>query len=383
MKESSPDSGGNEAQEPDEGIDADGGDCNGDGGEDRSEPSEVGGSPSASGCDGGGRVGVSAKFTLGDTSDGEVFCARFSPDDLYLAAASGCGSILVYNALTGKRAFVLKCGQEDRLPTTQLRWRPQQALSKTKNVLVSVSADGRVLHWHASSGKCLHEIVEPDNQLFCVDYMADGSQFATAGRRREVHVYDECTKKLAAVLSGGEEGRTPGHSNRVFSLKFHPTMRSVLVTGGWDNTLQIWDLRRGHAVRAIFGPHVCGDAVDIAQDGETILTGSWRVDKQLQLWDFRSERLMETIPWRTGASLAQPCMVYAAQFSKTGSRLIAAGGSGANEAKIFDRQGGSVVGNVLGLTRACYSVDFSNSGSMLALAGGDGCVRIVSVSAFD
>lgn len=289
---------------------------------------------------------------------------------------------MIYNALTGKRAFVLKGAQEDRLPTTQVRWRPQQALSKTKNVLVSVAADGRVLHWHASSGKCLHEIVEPDNQLFCVDYVADGALFATAGRRREVRVYDECTKKLASVLAGGEEGRTPGHSNRVFSMKFHPTMRSVLVTGGWDNTVQFWDLRRGHAVRAIFGPHVCGDSIDISEDGLAILTGSWRIDRQLQLWDFRTERLMDTLHWRSGASLAQPCMVYAAQFSKGDcSKLIAAGGSGANEAKIFDRRGGGVIGNILGLTRACYSVDFSNSGSMLAVAGGDGCVRVVNVNA--
>lgn len=324
--------------------------------------------------------GVVPKFQLGDPSDGEVFCARFSPDDLYLAAASGGGSIWVYNALTGKRAFVLKSEGEDSLPTTQIRWRPRQALSKTKNVLVSVSADGRVLHWHASSGKCLHEIVEPDNQLFCVDYVADGSAFATAGRRREVRVYDECTKKLATVLMGGEEGRTPGHSNRVFSLKFHPTMRNVLVTGGWDNTVQFWDVRCGHAVRAIYGPHVCGDSVDVSEDGLTILTGSWRIDRQLQLWDFRSERLVDTLHWRTGASLAQPCMVYAAQFSKCGgSELIAAGGSGANEAKIFDRSG-TTVGNIMGLTRACYSVDFSHSGEMLAVAGGDGYVRVVSIN---
>jgi len=248
---------------------------------------------------------------------------------------------------------------------------------------VTEESTGRVKHWHASSGKCLQEIAEQDNQLFCVDYVADGSQFATAGKRREVRIYDEYTKKLSQVLMGGDSVNTPGHSNRVFSLKYHPTMRSVLVTGGWDNTVQFWDLRKGHAVRAIFGPHVCGDSVDISQDGETILTGSWRVDKQLQLWDFRSERLLETVPWRTGVSLSQPCMVYAAQFSKNdGSSMIAAGGSGANEAKLFDRRNGSAAfGTVMGLTRACYSVDFSSCGSMLAVAGGDGCVRVMSIHA--
>lgn len=322
---------------------------------------------------------VSPKFNLSD-ADNEVFCIRFSPDDQYLAAACGNGSIRVYNAMTGKRAFLLNAGKEDGLPTTQVRWRPQQSLSKTKNVLISVGADGRITHWHTSSGKCLHEIVEEGNQLYCVDYVADGSQFATAGKKREVRIYDESTKKLAQVLVGGDSVNTPGHSNRVFSLKYHTQMRSVLVTGGWDNTVQFWDLRAGHAVRAIFGPHTCGDSVDIDDDGTTILTGSWRIDKQLQLWDFRSERLLETIPWHARGSLSQPCMLYAAQFSKgEGSSMIAAGGSGANEAKLFDRRHGTVFGTVMGLSRAVYSVDFAHGGSMFAVAGGDGCVRVLNI----
>eukprot|EP00440_Ansanella_granifera_P021627 gb/GFBE01023476.1/.p1 GENE.gb/GFBE01023476.1/~~gb/GFBE01023476.1/.p1 ORF type:complete len:344 (+),score=66.54 gb/GFBE01023476.1/:1-1032(+) len=325
---------------------------------------------------------TSNKFTLGD-GDNEIFCVRFSPDDLYLAAACGNGLINVYNSVTGKLAFVLNAGQENRLPTTQVRWRPSQCISKTKNVLVSVGADGRILHWHASSGKCLHEIVEPDNQLFCVDYLSDGSQFATAGKRREVRIYDEYTKKLTQVMKGGDQVNTPGHSNRVFALKYHPTMRNVLVTGGWDNTVQIWDVRQGHAVRAIYGPHVCGDSLDISQDGETILTGSWRVEKQLQLWDFGSEKLLDTVPWRSTASMMQPCMVYAAQFSKDEtSSMIAAGGSGSNEAQVFERTtsgGTAVFGKTFGLNRACYSVDFSNASDTLAVAGGDGVVHVMSI----
>lgn len=30
----------------------------------------------------------------------------------------------------------------------------------------------------------MHEFTEDGNQLFCVDYSPDGSQFATAGRER-------------------------------------------------------------------------------------------------------------------------------------------------------------------------------------------------------
>lgn len=35
----------------------------------------------------------------------------------------------------------------------------------------------------------------------------------------------------------------PGHSNRVFSVKFDKDDENLLVSGGWDNTIQIWDLR--------------------------------------------------------------------------------------------------------------------------------------------
>ena len=40
--------------------------------------------------------------------------------------------------------------------------------------------------------------------------------------------------------------------------------RYVVVSGGWDNTVQVWDERCGDgAVRQMFGPHVCGDALDV------------------------------------------------------------------------------------------------------------------------
>lgn len=44
---------------------------------------------------------------------------------------------------------------------------------------------------------------------------------------------------------------------------------------------KLWDTRLGHAVRSIYGPHICGDAVDIF--GDVILSGSWRPDNQLQV----------------------------------------------------------------------------------------------------
>ena len=167
-----------------------------------------------------------------------------------------------------------------------------------------------------------------------------------------------------------------GHSNRVFSLKFCNFDDNFVVSGGWDNTVQIWDTRIEMAVRSFYGPHVCGDALDV-KDGK-ILTGSWRQDHQLQLWDFGTGKIIEEIKWDSSSS-KNDCMLYCAKFSNDSS-LIAAGGSGKNEAKIFDRKNNyATVGTVAGLSRGVYSLDFNSDGSKFVVAGGDATIRIFNI----
>ena len=317
--------------------------------------------------------------TVSDNTS-EVFSVRFSPDGKLLAAGCGDGAIRVYNALNGNLAYELKqpAGPNIGLPTTSIRFRPLGA-SKTKNVLIAANADGSLSHWHITSGKCLHQIRNDDNQLYCLDYRSDGAIFATAGKDQTVRVYDEATKTQISELKHGTSKVTPGHSNRVFSLKFYPIDPNVILSGGWDNTIQIWDLRQERAVRSVYGPHICGDSVDAYED--TILSASWRPKKQLQIWDFNSGKLIEDIPWHQSAvHSSRNAMLYTAQFSKNDADFIAAGGSGSNEAKVFDRTAGNkLVGTVSGLSRAVFTVDFDHMDRKLAVAGGDTAIRILQI----
>lgn len=80
--------------------------------------------------------------------------------------------------------------------------------------------------------------------------------------------------------------------------------------------------------------------------GDVVLSGSWRPEKALQTWDYGSGRLIESFEWKPAMG-EEPCLLYAAQFSKgNGAEFIAAGGSGANEAKIFHRHTKQVLGEV-------------------------------------
>ena len=324
--------------------------------------------------------GLTEKFAIADCTS-EVFCTRFSPDGKYLAAGCADGAIRVYTVSNGKLSFTLNVDNVDALPMCSLRFRPISTSSRTKNVLLAVSADGSAQHWHVTSGRRLHSIVEDDNQIFSVDYRPDGALFATAGKDKAVRIYDEATKSIVTELSGGIFRAGPGHSNRIFSARFHPTEENILVSGGWDKTIQVWDLRMEESIKSIFGPFVCGDAVDVV--GTEIVTGSYRTEKQLEVWDMRAGKLREEIPWCQNAlaTTQEQCQLYAAQFSKEGTgRLIAAGGAGSNDCKVFDHANGNqLVGMISGLTRAVYTVDFSPDSSLIALAGGDSSVRVYNV----
>jgi len=55
----------------------------------------------------------------------------------------------------------------------------------------------------------------------------------------QVRMYDEATKTLQSTLSGGLGYQRVGHSNRVFSLKFCTENEHMLLSAGWDNTVQV------------------------------------------------------------------------------------------------------------------------------------------------
>lgn len=178
-------------------------------------------------------------------------------------------------------------------PITCLRWKPHNETTP-KNILVSVSADCKIIHWHTATGKALHIMEEKDNPLMCLDFNKTGQYFATAGNDKTVRIYDDNTKTLLKTMRSGDF-KLPGHSNRIFALHFHKENPNLLMSGGWDNTIQFYDLREGVVINSLYGPHVCGDSIDTKEN--VMLTGSWAIEKQIQLWDIRMFKLMQSVEW--------------------------------------------------------------------------------------
>lgn len=55
------------------------------------------------------------------------------------------------------------------------------------------------------------------------------------------------------------------------------------MSGGWDCTIFIWDVRQTKPVNSFFGPCISGDSIDYKNN--LILTGSYRERGALELWD--------------------------------------------------------------------------------------------------
>lgn len=335
-------------------------------------------------------------FLVTEGLGSEAFSVRFNQDGSRFAVASRSGAVQIYNSATGQVAAHLNRAV-DAHPVKQVCWRPEapDAPLRTRGILVSASTDGIIRQWHVQSGRCLHEFGEKDKtkQFFCADYSHDGAMLV-AGGLEELWLFDEETRKQMACMKGGDGVETAGHSNRVYAARFAPN--GMVVSAGWDSTVQFWDMRVGHAVRSIFGPEVSGDALDLSADGTRVLTGSHRGEDQLEIWDFDSGKRVEILPWRRHCADQNiaPCFVFAARFlppGPSGEQRVVAGGSRAGfagkagEAKIFEgsARGGQwkCAATISGFT--CLSahstqvVRGDEMSTLVAVSGSDGHVRIV------
>lgn len=68
-----------------------------------------------------------------------------------------------------------------------------------------------------------------------------------------------------------------------------------MYSGGWDDTIHVWDDRIPNSVKYIYGPHICGDAIDIDTNYNHLITGSWKKTETLQIWDMRSMRMIRDV----------------------------------------------------------------------------------------
>lgn len=109
----------------------------------------------------------------------------------------------------------------------------------------------------------IDENLAEDPQINVIDYNDDGTRLAVGGANPVVRVYDPETKSRVLMLES-RHGNIPGHTNRVFSVKFVKN-QNLLISSGWDQRIIFWDLRTGEPIDSIFGSNIYGDGLDVSE----------------------------------------------------------------------------------------------------------------------
>lgn len=256
------------------------------------------------------------------------------------------------------------------------------ALSDDGQRLLTAHAEERVVRlWDLTSGRelqvprhdgSLGPVVDLRRQgglLWAVAF-APGDDVLTIGGS-EARLWD---------LKTGRERISFRRHGTVATARFAPD-NTWVVTGSWDNSAKIWDVRTGQALLKLEAGHegFVNSAV-FSPDGRYVLTAG--DDGQAVLWDVR-------LSGPDGAPAAQIVRAWRAHndrvqyatFAPDGRWLITA--SSDKTARLWDAASGELVRTFQGHAWAVFSAEFSQDGKQLITGSEDNSAKIWDVHTGD
>ncbi|SPN99502.1 probable U5 snRNP-specific 40 kD protein (novel WD-40 repeat protein) [Cephalotrichum gorgonifer] len=243
---------------------------------------------------------------------GEIFAAKFDPTGNNIASGSMDRSILLWRTYGNCENYGVLNGHRGAI--LDLQW------SRDSSILFSASADTHLASWDLESGARIRRYIGHEDIVNTLDISRRGEELLISGG-------DDCTIGIW----------DPRSKNAVDYIQTDYPVTAVAVSeagneiysGSIDGDIRAWDLRKKSQVFSMLGPQDTDTitSLRVSPDSQSLL--SFSMDGAARTWDIRpfapTERLIRTFD---GASRGLENNLIKASWDSDGKRLAAGSGDG-------------------------------------------------------
>ncbi|KAJ5895546.1 U5 small nuclear ribonucleoprotein 40 kDa protein [Penicillium taxi] len=270
---------------------------------------------------------------------GEIFAVRFDPTGQHIASGSVDRSILIWNTFGQCDNYGKLTGHKG--PVMDLQW------SRDSETLFSASADKTVVNWDLATGTKIRRHDAHEEIVNAIALSKRGEQVLVSGSDDGcVGVWDPRQKEPVEFL----ETQLP-----ITAVAISETA-TEMYSGGIDNTIRVWDLRKNSVVYTLTGHNDTITSLEISPDSQTLLSNSH--DNTVRTWDIRPfASVNRHIKYFDGAPMGLDVNLIRASWSHTGDKIAA--GSGDGTAVVWDSNTAKMLYKLPGHTGSVNDVRLS------------------------
>ncbi|KAF2638311.1 putative U5 snRNP complex subunit [Massarina eburnea CBS 473.64] len=283
---------------------------------------------------------------------GEIFAARFDPTGQFIASGSMDRSILLWRSSGACENYGILSGHKQAI--LDLHW------SRDSKVLFSASADMHLASWDVETGERIRRHPGHSEVINCMDVSKRGEEMLVSGSDDGyIGLWDTRTKEAVSFIQ----------TEFPITAIALSEAGNELFTGGIDNDIKVWDLRKKAVTYALLGHADTVTSLQLSPDNTQLLSNAH--DSTVRTWDVRpfapADRRIKTYD---GAPTGQERNLLKASWDAKGTKIAA--GSGDSSVAIWEARTGKLLNKLPGHRGAVNDVRFNpQDDTMLVSASSD------------
>ncbi|CAL0322812.1 unnamed protein product [Lupinus luteus] len=197
-----------------------------------------------------------------------IYTMKFNPEGSVIASGSHDREIFLWNVHGDCKNFMVLKGHKNAV--LDLHW------TTDGTQIVSASPDKTLRAWDVETGKQIKKMVEHLSYVNSCCPSRRGPPLVVSGS-------DDGTAKLWDMRQRGSIQTFPD-KYQITAVSFSDASDKIY-TGGIDNDVKVWDLRKGEVIMTLQGHQDMITGMQLSPDGSYLLTNG--MDCKLCIWDMR------------------------------------------------------------------------------------------------